>query len=169
MATTTTSIPDLGLYGAPYVIVLPDLPLSADCPLGYSYDTPFSPTPDPDLERNIENSDWLREVFNAGHYSRFIAEGRRRYTQFLDLESKLALDMAIQEFNARIRGWRRSCEQGHGDNLNTQLAFEVGLEWGAKLICCLAKEVELLKGGHSVLRCSYENEVLPWQHMNLSM
>ena len=67
-----------------------------------------------------------------------------------------------------LLGWRKSNERGPGESSDTLLAFEMGLEWGAKLVCCLARELELLKDGNNVFRLWYENELLPWQCMNLS-
>lgn len=167
-ATTSASISDLGLYSPPYHIILPALPPAPELP-DDEYDALFAPTPCPDIEQGTLLDQALRRTLNAGHYSRFITEGKRRYLHLLNLDSKLAINVASQELDARICGWEKSNKQGPGEGIDTQLVFEVGLEWGAKLVCCLAREVELLKNGHEVLRCWYENELLPWQCMNLSM
>lgn len=167
MATATASVPDLGLYTAPYIIVLPGVPPAAGLP-GDSYEALFSPTACLDDEQDVPQDEQLRRALNAGHYSHFMTEGRKRYTQLIGLGSERAIVTASQQLEDRIRGWRGSMSVGHSEDMSTQLAFEVGLDWGAKLVCCLAREVELLKAGRDSLRLWYQNELLPWQCMNLS-
>lgn len=160
-------VPDLGLYTAPYVITLLDPPPAAQSPGDYNDDL-FALSPRPDDE--LLSDDALRQAYNASYYGRFKAEGRKRYNELTSVEVDSAIDIASQQLEARIHGWKESIEGIRNENTGARVVLgAVGLEWGAKLVCCLAKEVELLKAGRDALRLSYENELLPWQCMNLSV
>ena len=137
-------VPDLGLYTAPYVITIPDPVTVSTASLPGSYDALFAATPLPDANEGVPCDDELHRAFNAYHYSRFMAEGRRRYAEMTSLDIESAVALTAQRLKARIEGWMGSAARVYGDGTDTQIALAVGLDWGAKLVCCLAKEAELL-------------------------
>ena len=76
----------------------------------------------------------------------------------------------MQELEARVRGWQWYREQSiHFDDPHMFVAHKAALDWGAKLICTLAMELELIQKGRDVYEHSYTNELLPWQSMNLDI
>ena len=101
-------------------------------------------------------------------------DGERRYKEWRTRGSVTDVERDVtEEIKARINGWESFQARCNPDGVPVNdrgysVAQAVGLDWGAKIICSMAVESDVLRKGYVAYEAAYDNNLLPWQRMNLS-
>ena len=158
---------DLGLYQPPYT---PALPLDLISQTVYGYDYLFSAGTMEEHDEGFVDESRTAAILNTLQYRLIKSEGARRMERWGKGPISVIVNSAMQELEARIRGWQwYSAQNILFDDPNMQVAHQVALDWAAKLICTLAVEMELLQKGRDIYKSAFENELLPWQSLNIDI
>lgn len=158
---------DLGLYQPPYT---PALPLDLISQTVYGYDYLFAAGTMEEYNEGFVDESRTAAILNTLQYRLIRREGARRMEQWGKEPISAIISGAMQELEARIRGWQwYSAQNIRFDDPNMQLAHGVALDWAAKLICTLAVEMELLQKGRDIYKSAFENKLLPWQSLNIDI
>ena len=158
---------DLGLYEHPYI---PKLPIDLITQTVYGYDYLFAEESTNGGEEVLINEERTAAILNTLQYRLMRSNGASRVERWRKEPISGIVSTALKELEARIRGWQWYREQSVLiDDSHMLVARQAALDWGAKLICTLAMELELIQKGRDIYEHSYANELLPWQRMNLDI
>ncbi|TFY53687.1 hypothetical protein EVJ58_g9313 [Rhodofomes roseus] len=150
--------PSLGLYTWPYELVIPPC-----------YSTPFSEYDE--LFSDIQFVlDELKHAFNMQQYALLEDKGRERYalfrsTQSGGADSEVLLQRLDEELTQRLRSWEDRDTASNDMSMQAGVVRDVGIKWGARIICCLALELQLAKSGPSMYKQASLAKSLPWQRL----
>ncbi|GBE83268.1 hypothetical protein SCP_0503160 [Sparassis crispa] len=97
-------------------------------------------------------------------WNQLVTQGQERYYETWQEDSgwDAKAGLAREEVSARMAVWQCSFEAARGDTIG-----DLYLEWGAKIICCLTKELDVRLGGLSVYDEAHRNVDLPFQRLNM--
>lgn len=116
---------------------------------------------------DIDTDKELTFVLNTLQHQLLRSNGALRYTRWM---GKVTLDVTsddVRELQTRIQAWEQYSGQDVGSEDSDRLiAREAALNWGAKIICTLASELETRRAGSLAYQNTFENDLLPWQCMN---
>ncbi|TFY65472.1 hypothetical protein EVJ58_g1963 [Rhodofomes roseus] len=143
-------VPDLCLYTRPYKLVIP-----------VSYFTPFSEYDElfTDIAYVLDET---AQAFNAQQYLLLKEKGNERCALFKSRGREVLAQRLDEELAQRLQSWEG--DTGSKDiPAQAGVVQEVGVEWAARIICCLALELQLVKSGSSVYGQALRAKSLPWQ------
>ncbi|KAL6300466.1 hypothetical protein BKA93DRAFT_752682 [Sparassis latifolia] len=108
----------------------------------------------------------LTRALGSRQFTLLVEAGRQRSEIWDEKEDIQDQILAMErELTARTRAWvdlhGASWEDGR-----VTTGRDVALDWGAKIICTLARELEIVQKGEVEYMRSLEVGKLPWQHMN---
>ncbi|KAH9840980.1 uncharacterized protein C8Q71DRAFT_721410 [Rhodofomes roseus] len=130
--------PSLGLYTWPYKLVVPAC-----------YSTPFS-----EYDELFSDTDYvldeLKQALNMQQFLLLEDKGREHYALFnssTKSEGEALLRRLDEELVQRLQSW----EDTESSDMSTQAGVvqDVGTKWAARIICCLALELQLAKSGRN--------------------
>ena len=162
-APSASGSADLGLYTYPYTPALPADLISNSV---YGYDYLFGGEEE-ELEEQTMNERRISGILNAFQYRLMRSSGANRAEHWRSQPASGIVSETMKELGARIGGWQWYGEQMViFDDPDLIVTHEIALDWGARIICTLAFELEMLQKGLDVYRSALDNELLPWQCMN---
>lgn len=108
---------------------------------------------------------------HAYQHRRFCEAGVTRREDWTGSDMAQVMSKIAMEFEQRLEVWLWACarhrrESGDMGSRN-EIARQVALEWGAKMVCALRIEMELCKCGISRYNDMYASGRLPWQCLNV--
>ncbi|KAH9918026.1 uncharacterized protein B0H18DRAFT_1123296 [Fomitopsis serialis] len=146
---SSTECSDLGLYTRPYNLVIPT-----------QYSKDFSENDElfTDVDHVLNE---LTRILNSWQYWLLKESGRERYALFKTIGGKGLAERLQEEVDIRLQSWVDAVPK----EILTQTAVVrvVGTEWAARIVCCLALELQLLESSTVEYERSFYNESLPWQ------
>lgn len=146
---------ELGLYNLPYTPIVPE-----------EFLIQLSEEEELFLDKEADGYA-LTAVLNGRQHQLLLKHGARR-TEAWKFSREGIMEEIKTELKDRITSWMRYLEEDgmHSSDHRVAAARAVGLEWGAKIICCMARELEVMRKGRTVYQATVDNSLLPWQCMN---
>ncbi|KAH9829200.1 uncharacterized protein C8Q71DRAFT_728291, partial [Rhodofomes roseus] len=127
--TTDPDCPELGLYTQPYKLAIPP-----------QYSIPY--TEFDEIFTDIDGVlDDLMRSLNTQQLSLLELSGRERHEQFNAIGGKGLAEKLREEIALRVASW----DNGAPTEISTQTAVAqlAGVQWAARIICCLTLELQL--------------------------
>ena len=152
---------ELGLYVPPYA---PVISIDLITNTVYGSDDLFSEEIDEQDQQDTVSEKKTVGTLNAFQYRLMRSSGERRVKQWMQESTSEIVSKTTQELEARIQSWQwYSGQSVHFDDPHMLVSRRVALDWGARIICTLATELEILQKGRDLYEKAFETELLPWQ------
>ena len=164
---SASGLAKLGLYGPPYA---PVIPIDLITHTIYGSDDLFAEEIDEEDKQDMVSEKKTTGTLNAFQYRLMKSNGECRVKQWMQESTSEIVSKTTQELEARIQSWKWYDGQNvYFDDPHMLVARRVALDWGARIICTLATELEILQKGHDSYEKAFETELLPWQCMNVDL
>ena len=164
---STSGAAELGLYEPPYAPVIPRNLITNTV---YDSDDLFAEEIDEEDQQDTVSEKKTLGILNAFQYRLMRSNGECRVKQWMQESTSEIVSKMTQELAARIQSWQWYGGQSvQFDDPHMLVARRVALDWGARIICTLATELEILQKGRDLYEKVFETELLPWQCMNVDI
>lgn len=146
---------DLGLWKTPFEVMLP-----------------ISITQEPGDDASIFDIPDLEPIsfeqaLNKNLFQLSVEAGYQRYDEWKFRVGDEVAERLQAEIIGRLEAWRKSCRNRPAtDEIGVCIAWRVGLEWSARIICSLVTEVEIRRSGDVEYEEAFRKGNLPWQCLN---
>ncbi|KZT12201.1 uncharacterized protein LAESUDRAFT_754695 [Laetiporus sulphureus 93-53] len=143
---------DLGIWTQPFALQIPD-------------ELKKIPEADELFDDDQYDEDELASGLHIANLERLIEAGWMRLERWSDESEKEALLVEMNdEIVQRLEAWqRRAGEEDRHGSLLADVAHSVGIEWSAKILCCLKVEQQIGIAGSEEIERAWRAGQLPWQ------